>query len=77
MSSEPTGSPIVDSVSGGFSERLVGFTKRPLFDDLHVDTYTKIESNLCFLSVCVIVKIEMRGPQVDLTAYLCQLLIFF
>jgi len=39
MSSEPTGSLVVDSVSGGFSERLVGFTKRPLFDDHYVGTY--------------------------------------
>jgi len=46
----------MDSILGGFSEGLIGFTKRPLYDDHYVGTYTKIESNLCFLSVCVIVK---------------------
>jgi len=76
MSSNPTGIPVLDSVSGGFREGFVGFTKRPLYDNHYVGTYTKIESNLCFLSVCVIVKIEMRGPQVYFTTYLCPLLLF-
>jgi len=52
-----TGNPVVDSVLGGFSEGLVRSAKRPLYDDHYVGTYTKIESNLCFLRVCVIVKI--------------------
>lgn len=77
MSSEPIGSPVVDSVSGGFSKRLVGFTKRPLYDDRSLCRYyTKTESNLCFLSVFVIVKIEIRGSQVYFTTYLCPLLLF-
>lgn len=53
----------MDSVSGGFSEGLVGFTKS-LYDDRYVGTYTKIESNFCFLSVSVIMlKSKCVGPK--------------
>jgi len=43
MPSEPIGSPVVDSVSGGFSKRLVGFAKRPLYDDHYVGIIQKLK----------------------------------